>query len=129
MKKKQIIATVGLVLSMATINAQNVGVDVASPQEKLDVAGRLRLSSDNTVGSPNGGAGTVRWNSVAGAFQGWDGTQWVSFSSSAGLLSETLLDGRVFVGNASNIATGVALSGDASIVNTGALTIGTGAVT
>lgn len=42
----------------------------------------------------------------------------------AGGLSNTLLDGRIFVGNSSNIATGVAMSGDATMANTGALTIG-----
>lgn len=42
----------------------------------------------------------------------------------AGGLSNTLLDGRIFVGNALNIATGVAMSGDATIANTGALSIG-----
>jgi hypothetical protein len=65
------------------VSAQNVGVDIASPQEKLDIAGRLRLSSDITVGAPTGGAGTIRWNASAGQFQGWNGTSWTSFSSAA----------------------------------------------
>jgi hypothetical protein len=47
----------------------------------------------------------------------------------AGGLSNSLLDGRIFVGNASNIATGVAMSGDATVSNTGALTIANNAVT
>jgi len=38
-------------------------------------------------------------------------------------LSEALTDTYIFVGNASNIATGVAMSGDATISNTGALTL------
>jgi hypothetical protein len=46
-----------------------------------------------------------------------------------GNLSNTLSNGNIFVGNASNIATGVAMSGDATISNTGVLTIGAGAVT
>lgn len=46
-----------------------------------------------------------------------------------GNLSNTLPSGDIFVGNASNIATGVAMSGDATISNTGALTIASGAVT
>jgi hypothetical protein len=46
-----------------------------------------------------------------------------------GNLSNTLPSGDIFVGNASNIATGVAMSGDATMSNTGALTIGAGAVT
>jgi hypothetical protein len=46
-----------------------------------------------------------------------------------GNLSNTLPSGDIFVGNASNIATGVAMSGDATISNAGALTIAAGAVT
>ncbi len=42
----------------------------------------------------------------------------------AGGLSNTLLNGRVFVGNASNIATGVAMSGDVTITNAGVTAIG-----
>ncbi len=42
----------------------------------------------------------------------------------AGGLSNSLLDGRIFVGNASNIATGVAMSGDITVSNTGVTTIG-----
>jgi hypothetical protein len=120
------------VLLSANVFAQNVGVGVASPQERLDVSGRLRLSSNNTAGAPTGGAGTIRWNATVNAFQGYVGApvnDWVSFGSPAGLLSQTLPSGQVFVGNASNIATGVALSGDAAITNAGVLTIGTGAVT
>ncbi len=46
-----------------------------------------------------------------------------------GNLSNTLPSGDLFVGNSSNIATARALSGDATISNTGVLTIGAGAVT
>lgn len=42
----------------------------------------------------------------------------------AGGLSSTLLNGRIFVGNASNVATGVAMSGDITISNTGVTAIG-----
>ncbi|KHD87384.1 MAG: hypothetical protein OM95_14910 [Bdellovibrio sp. ArHS] len=38
-------------------------------------------------------------------------------------LSSTLNDGSIFVGNGSNIATGVTMSGDATLSNTGALTL------
>lgn len=42
----------------------------------------------------------------------------------AGGLSNSLLNGRVFVGNASNVATGVAMSGDVTITNAGVTAIG-----
>lgn len=42
----------------------------------------------------------------------------------AGGLSNSLLDGRIFVGNASNVATGVAMSGDITTSNAGVTAIG-----
>lgn len=42
----------------------------------------------------------------------------------AGGLTNTLLDGRIFVGNAANIATGVAMSGDITTTNAGVTAIG-----
>jgi hypothetical protein len=41
----------------------------------------------------------------------------------------TLLNGLIFVGNASDVATGVSMSGDATITNTGVLTIANSAIT
>ena len=40
----------------------------------------------------------------------------------------TLTDGNLLVGNGSNVATSVAMSGDVTIANTGATTIGAGAI-
>lgn len=42
----------------------------------------------------------------------------------AGGLSNTLLDGHVFVGNGANVATGVAMTGDITISNAGVTAIG-----
>jgi hypothetical protein len=52
----------------------------------------------------------------------------VAWNSGSGL-SNTLPSGQIFVGNGSNVATARALSGDATMANTGALTIANGAVT
>ena len=52
----------------------------------------------------------------------------VSLADNGGL-SNTLPSGDIFVGNASNVATAAAMSGDATLSNTGVLTIGSGAVT
>jgi hypothetical protein len=46
-----------------------------------------------------------------------------------GGISNTLLSGDIIVGNVSNVATAVAMSGDATISNTGVLTIGSSAIT
>lgn len=45
-------------------------------------------------------------------------------ASITGKLNNTLNSGNIFVGNGSNIATGVAMSGDATISNSGVLTLG-----
>ncbi len=46
----------------------------------------------------------------------------------AGGLSDTLPDGEIFVGNVSNVASPVAMSGDTTITNAGVVTIANGAV-
>jgi hypothetical protein len=48
----------------------------------------------------------------------------VAQAASPGSLSNTLLNGRIFVGNASNIATGVAMTGDVTTTNAGVTSIG-----
>ncbi len=100
---------------------QNVGVGQSAPAEMLDVAGRIHLSANNAGGVPSGGAGTFRWNGTR--FEGYNGSQWVSFET------PSLLNGRIFVGNASDVATGVLMSGDATVSNTGVLTIANNAIT
>lgn len=51
----------------------------------------------------------------------------ITLSADSG--NESLADGHIFVGNASGVAADVAMSGDATIVNTGALTIANSAIT
>lgn len=70
---------------------------------------------NNTTGVfniPNYGADTV--NSVTGL---------TTLYQNSLKLSNTLTSGNIFVGNASNVATGVSMSGDGSISNTGVLII------
>lgn len=66
------------------------------------------------------GVGFYTYNDATGAF--------VALAGNAGL-STTLSSGNIFVGNVSNVATGVAMSGDATMANTGAITIANNAVT
>jgi hypothetical protein len=72
----------------------------------------------NNLLPPQGGNG--------GKVLGTDGSN-TSWTTSG--LTSTLTNTHIFVGNASNIATDVAMSADATMANTGALTIATGAVT
>lgn len=53
---------------------------------------------------------------------------WVASSVNSGGLSDTLTSAHLYVGNSSNVATDVALSGDATLANTGALTIANNAI-
>ena len=53
-------------------------------------------------------------------------TDWTTFN---GKSTSVLPSGNIFVGNISNTATGVALSGDATIINTGAITLANSGVT
>jgi len=81
------------------------------------------------------GAGTVNAGAIFALIEplpqriGVDTFFWTPASvTGAGALSDTLASGEVFVGNASNIATGVAVSGDCTIANTGAITIANNAI-
>ncbi|MCB9190051.1 MAG: tail fiber domain-containing protein [Flavobacteriales bacterium] len=64
----------GLILLSTITFSQNVGVDVASPEQKLDVAGGIKIGT-----TTNGVAGSLRWNGTT--FQFHDGTQWVSLTA------------------------------------------------
>lgn len=97
-------------------NASNLGTAVSiSGDALLSNAGVLTLA-------------TV--NSNVGTFQGItvNAKGLVTAATNQNYLSNVLNSGRVFVGNVSNVATSVTMSGDATIINTGALTISANAV-
>jgi len=74
----------------------------------------------STKTSPSAASSQVAFYDVAKSGQNW------SLSASNGIL--TLANGRIFVGNASNVATGVAMSGDIAITNAGVTSIVAGAI-
>ncbi len=81
------------------------------------------------------GAGTVQQGSIYALVEplpqtiGVDSFVFVASSVNTGGLTNTLTSAHLFVGNGSNVATDVAMSGDATMANTGALTIANLAVT
>ena len=82
-----------------------IGVNVEAWSQKLDNFSNLA----NGVGLlSNDGFGNYSW---------------------APALTNTLASGKIFVGNASNVATAVSVSGDGSLSNTGAFAISNNAVT
>lgn len=102
----------------------------------ITTAGYITAQADNIAALNNGAFEWVYDDGVyiyyadgQGLFTRDASTEaFVAEPASPGSLSNTLQNGRVFVGNASNIATGVAMSGDVAISNTGATTIQTGVV-
>ena len=61
---------------MISMNAQ-VGVNNSSPEQALDVNGKIKLTDDATTPTK----GTMRYNDSEGSFEGHNGTQWNSFSA------------------------------------------------
>lgn len=80
------------------------------------------------------GAGTVNQGAAFALVEplpqaiGVDDFLWVATSVNSGGLSNTLADGNIFVGNASNVATGVTPSGDITLSNAGVFGIAAGAI-
>ena len=55
-----------------------VGVNTSTPEQTLDVNGKIRLGNDATAPSP----GTLRFDSRGADFQGYDGNEWKSLTVS-----------------------------------------------
>jgi|GEM_PF-1441940 len=68
-----------LAFSPVLIYAQNVGVGVSSPLEKLDVDGAIRIKT--TTGNLTG---TIRYNPTTNKFEGRDNASWKEFGSGSG---------------------------------------------
>ena len=90
-------------------------------------------STVTTVGSIGGKAVVLGGSlTTSGAYPTtltMTGTTSLTLPTSGTLLTNSLASTNIFVGNGSGVATGVALSGDATLANTGALTLATSGVT
>lgn len=105
----------------------NVGIGTSGPIASLDLSHEtdaLALPVGTTGQRPTGGAltaGEIRYNTTTTALEGYVNGAWASIvTGSAGLPSLSSAD--IWVGNGSNVATAVALSGDCTLANTGAIT-------
>lgn len=59
----------------AYFNGGNIGIGLSNPQQKLDVAGAVKLGDTSTPI-----AGTIRWNPDTEDFEGYTGTRWKSLT-------------------------------------------------
>ncbi len=96
--------------AVTTVKILDANVTTAKIANGAVTTTKIDSGANNTVLTTNG-SGTVTWEARA------------NFASS------TLTSGNIFVGNVSNIATSVPLSGHATISNTGVLTLADNAVT
>jgi hypothetical protein len=84
---------------------------------------RLRIENFTTSGLPAGltsaDKGRMAFDTTVGSLKVWDGAAWQLVGS--GIIS--LTSAHILVGNGSNVATDVALSGDGSINNSGVFTV------
>lgn len=65
-----------------------VGINTAEPLATLDVNGKMKISDDDHEAVE----GTIRWNKDKKDFQGFDGSQWISFTNSSGKWGPTLIE-------------------------------------
>jgi phage-related tail fiber protein len=113
-----------------TLNNANIlvgnGSNVAS---QVVVTGDATLANDGTLNLSNTGvtAGTYRSVTVSSKGRVTSGTNPTTLAGYGitDAISSSLSNGQVFIGNASNQATGVAISGDATLANNGTLTLST----
>ncbi len=92
----------------------------SSPTSNLGVSSTNSIGIQNSFArSDHGHAIDIATSSTTGLLRS---TDWTIFNNK---LSNTLTSSYIFIGNNSNVATGITLSGDASISNTGSLTLNT----
>ncbi len=104
------ITTTGTIaLANTSVVAGTYGSATQVPQIAVDAQGRITTASNITI--PASGPSTSGLLST---------TDWNTFNNKLG---GSLTNGNIFVGNVSNVATGVPVSGDALLSNTGVLTI------
>lgn len=96
-------------------------LDVISTTSNPASAGFIRLAQADTIAFRNNA-------NTGNLLLGIDGSNNLTFNGIA-LGTTTLTNTHIYVGNASNVPADVAMSGDATMANTGALTIANGAIT
>lgn len=112
--KGQIVGASSISIQISESQVTNLTTDLASKIGLSSLGASPPLSYNNTTGQFSIQVGNGSQNGYITS------TDWNTFN---GKLSTSLSSAFIFVGNGSNVATGVAMSGDATISNTGALTL------
>jgi Collagen triple helix repeat (20 copies)/Chaperone of endosialidase len=120
-------------ISVTSVNGQTgvVSLNTSNISESTnlyytDARARSAISVSGTPLTYNATTGVLSINAANTTTSGFlSSTDWNTFNNKLGT---TLTSGNIFVGNASNVATSLTLSGDATLSNAGALTIANGAI-
>jgi hypothetical protein len=139
MKKIYLSTLLFLIIGLGSAKAQtgvSINTDGTDPDASaiLDVKStgkgllipRMDLAARNLIGTPATGLLIFQTDATPG-FYFYNGTSWEKIAAGSSL-SASLDNGKIFVGNISNTAIGVDLSGDATINNAGVITISNDAI-
>ncbi|MDH3324928.1 MAG: hypothetical protein OEL89_04785, partial [Candidatus Peregrinibacteria bacterium] len=114
--------------NLAYYLTDNVGIGTSSPTELLDVSGGIKIGNSAGIN-----AGTLRW--TGSDFEGYTGASWDSLTTGTSTISEatdtninTPASGNLFVYDGIDSWDNVAMSGDATITNTGAISLSSNSV-
>lgn len=66
-----------LLLSSYVYSQDKVGINVSDPSVSLEVSGRIQINEESATPE----AGQIRWNTSTADFEGYNGSDWVSFTS------------------------------------------------
>jgi len=108
----------------AVLDEDNMATNSATQlatQQSIKAYVDAQVATENTIDEMND---TTISGIASGELLKWNGSAWINQTlAEAGITSSTLNSAQLYVGNGSNVATGVALSGDASITNAGAISV------
>ncbi len=107
-------------LKSTTNLTEGTNLYYSDARARLSLSASGPLAYNNTTGAFTIGQATTGTNGYLSS------TDWNTFNNK---LSNSLTNGNIWIGNASNIPTAQTLSGDATLSNAGLFTIGVGAVT
>lgn len=114
-------AATGDVLTFDGTNAVFSAPSAAGVTTVNTVSGAVTLTVSNTNAAFGWTGTNLNIATASGSIQGLlSSTDWTTFNAK---LTSTLADGSVFIGNASNVATARAVTGDVTISNTGVTTL------